>query len=129
MAAINERFKDVRKKCGKTQEEWAEILGISRTGIAEIESGRRNVTDKHIKLLCIEPIDGNTINETWLRTGDGEMFDPLTRSEIIAQFTGQLMKEEEDSFRRQLVEALALLDEKEWEVLAGIAKKLAKKTD
>lgn len=127
MAAINERFKDVRKKCGKTQEKWAEILGISRTGIAEIESGRRNVTDKHIKLLCIEPIDGNTINETWLRTGEGEMFEPLSRSETIAQFAGELMKDEDDSFRRQLVEALAQLDEKEWEVLAGIAKKLTKK--
>lgn len=55
------------------------------------------------------------------------MFKPLSRSETIAKFAGELMKDEDDSFRRQLVEALAQLDEKEWEVLAGIARMLTKK--
>ena len=127
MPTTNDRFRDIRKACKKTQEEWAAILGLSRTGVADIESGRRNVTDKHIKLLCVESIDGKNISETWLRTGEGEMFEPLSRSETIAKFAGELMKDEDDSFRRQLVEALAQLDEKEWEVLAGIAKKLTKK--
>ena len=127
MPTTNDRFRDVRKACKKTQEEWATILGLSRTGVADIESGRRNVTDKHIKLLCVESIDGKNISETWLRTGEGEMFEPLSRSETIAKFAGELMKDEDDSFRRQLVEALAQLDEKEWEVLAGIARMLTKK--
>lgn len=127
MPTTNDRFRDIRKACKKTQEEWAAILGLSRTGVADIESGRRNVTDKHIKLLCVESIDGKNISENWLRTGEGEMFEPLSRSETIAKFAGELMKDEDDSFRRQLVEALAQLDEKEWEVLAGIAKKLTKK--
>ena len=127
MPTINDRFRDVRKACKKTQEEWAVILGLSRTGVADIESGRRNVTDKHIKLLCIESIDGKNINETWLRTGEGDMFEPMSRGETIAQFAGELMKDEDDSFRRRLVEALAQLDEKEWEILEGIAKKLTKK--
>ena len=127
MPTINDRFRDVRKACKKTQEEWAAILGLSRTGVADIESGRRNVTDKHIKLLCIESIDGKNINETWLRTGEGDMFEPMSRGETIAQFAGELMKDEDDSFRRRLIEALAQLDEKEWEILEGIAKKLTKK--
>lgn len=127
MPTINDRFRDVRKACKKTQEEWAAILGLSRTGVADIESGRRNVTDKHIKLLCIESIDGKNINETWLRTGEGDMFEPMSRGETIAQFAGELMKDEDDSFRRRLVEALAQLDEKEWEILEGIAKSLQKK--
>ena len=115
---INQRFKKLRKSSNKTQTEWAEMLGISRSGIGEIEAGRRNVTDKHIKLLiAYEP----RINEKWLRTGEGEMFRPISRSEKIATFAGDLMKDEDDSFRRQLVEVLADLDEKEWEVLAGIA--------
>ena len=57
------------------------------------------------------------------------MFTPLSRSETIAHFAGELMKEEDGSFRRQLVEVLAQLDEHEWEVLEGIAKKLALKKD
>ena len=66
-------------------------------------------------------------NEEWLKTGEGEMFKPRTRSEIIAQFAGELMKEEDSSFRKQLVEVLAELDLQEWKLLEGIAKKLAKK--
>ena len=121
---INQRFKQLRKEFNKTQAEWAKILGLSRSGIGEIEAGRRNVTDKHIKLLiAYDP----KINEEWLNTGEGDMFKPVTRSEKIATFAGDLMKDESDSFRRQLVEVLADLDEKEWEVLAGIAEKLTKK--
>ena len=125
--SINERFKELRKECKKTQEEWASLLGISRAGICDIESGRRNVTDKHIKLLSVEPVDGKYINDEWLRTGDGEMFKPLTRSETIAKFAGELMKDEEDSFRRRLIELLSELTEDEWVLIENLAKKLAKK--
>lgn len=127
--SINERFKELRKECKKTQEEWASLLGISRAGICDIESGRRNVTDKHIKLLSVEPVDGKYINDEWLRTGDGEMFKPLTRSETIAKFAGELMKDEEDSFRRRLIELLSELNEDEWVLIENLAKKLAKKID
>ena len=127
MDSINERFKELRKECKKTQEEWASLLGISRAGICDIESGRRNVTDKHIKLLSVEPVDGKYINDEWLRTGEGDMFKPLTRSETIAKFAGELMKDEEDSFRRRLIELLSELNEDEWVLIENLAKKLAKK--
>lgn len=91
--------------------------------ITNYETGLRTPTDAVLKSICRE----FNVNEDWLRTGEGEMFKPLSRSETIAKFAGELMKDEDDSFRRQLVEALAQLDEKEWEVLAGIAKKLTKK--
>ena len=55
------------------------------------------------------------------------MFIPQTRSEKIAEFAGGLMKEEDSSFKKRLVEALAQLDEKDWEVLEDIAKKTLKK--
>ena len=91
--------------------------------ITNYETGLRTPTDAVLKSISRE----FNVNEDWLRTGEGEMSKPLSRSETIAKFAGELMKDEDDSFRRQLVEALAQLDEKEWEVLAGIAKKLTKK--
>lgn len=129
MDSINERFKYLRKQCDKTQEEWASVLGITRAGICDIESGRRNVTDKHIRLLSVEPINGKFVNEEWLRTGQGEMFKPLSRSETIAGFAGELLKTEEDSFKRRLIELLAELDDAEWEMLERLAKKLTEKMD
>lgn len=121
---INDRFREIRKLCGMSQEELGEVLGLSRSGVSEIESGRRNVTDKHIRMLTITPVDGRVINDTWLRTGEGEPFKPLTRAQAITDFAADIIKEDE-SFKTRLIEALAKLSEDEWEILEGIAKKLA----
>lgn len=125
---INKRFRELRKMCKKSQEEWADIMGLSRSGIADIEAGRRNVTEKHIKLLSIEPIDGRYINEDWLRTGDGDPFKKLTRSQVITDFAADLIKEDE-SFKTRLIEALAKLEDDEWEILEKLAKDLSNKKD
>lgn len=125
---INKRFRELRKMCKKSQEEWADIMGLSRSGIADIEAGRRNVTEKHIKLLSIEPIDGRYINEDWLRTGDGDPFKKLTRSQVITDFAADLIKED-DSFKTRLIEALAKLNNDEWEILEKLAKDLSNKKD
>lgn len=125
---INRRFRELRKICKKSQEEWADIMGLSRSGITEIEAGRRNVTEKHIRLLSIESIDGKYINEDWLRTGDGDPFKKLTRSQIITDFAADLIKED-DSFKTRLIEALAKLNDDEWEILEKLAKDLSNKKD
>lgn len=125
---INKRFRELRKICKKSQEEWADIMGLSRSGIADIEAGRRNVTEKHIKLLSIESIDGKYINEDWLRTGDGDPFKKLTRNQVITDFAADLIKED-DSFKSRLIEALARLGDDDWEALERLAKKLANKKD
>lgn len=93
MDKINERFRELREKCGKTQMEWAAILGLSRSGVTAIEAGQRNVTDKHIKLLSVEPIDGKYINEEWLRSGEGEPFRKLSKEEEIASYVEDLLSD------------------------------------
>lgn len=125
---INKRFRELRKLCKKSQEEWADIMGLSRSGITEIEAGRRNVTEKHIKLLSIESIDGKYINEDWLRTGDGDPFKKLTRNQVITDFAADLIKED-DSFKSRLIEALAKLRDDDWEALERLALKLSNKKD
>ena len=125
---INKRFRELRKICKKSQEEWADIMGLSRSGITEIEAGRRNVTEKHIRLLSVESIDGKYINEDWLRTGDGDPFKKLTRSQVITDFAADLIKED-DSFKSRLIEALAKLGDDDWEVLERLALKLSNKKD
>jgi len=118
-----ERIFLVRKNLNMTMEKFGERIGITRAAISNIEKGNRSVTDQVAKAILRE----YGVSENWLKTGEGEMFEPRSRSEVIAQFAGELMKEEDSSFRKQLVEVLAELDLREWEVLEGIAKKLAKK--
>lgn len=64
------RIKEIRRALGLNQIEFAKRLGLSQSTLAMIEVGRRSFSDKHIKLICSE----FHINETWLRTGVGEMF-------------------------------------------------------
>lgn len=121
--SYGKRVFELRKKLNLTLEKFGEPLGVTKTAISRIEKEERTITDQMAKAICRE----YGVNENWLRTGDGDMFVPQTRSEKIAEFAGSLMKEEDSSFKKRLIEALARLDEKDWEVLEGIAKKALKK--
>ena len=86
MEEINIRFKQLRKACKKTQAEWGEILGLSPSGTSVIESGRRNVTEKH--LIMLSNWHERKVNIDWLRTGEGgleNMFLHPEENDLVAQ--------------------------------------------
>ena len=122
---MNERLKELRIYLGKSQEEFGKILGLSKSGISEIESGRRNVTDQHI--IMLKNCSGFFVNENWLRTGEGKPLIDVSREEEIAKFTKSLLLEETDSFKNRLISSLARLSVEEWEVLEKIARNMAEK--
>ena len=86
METINDRFKQLRKVCNKTQDEFAEIFGMTRSGICDIEKGRNNVTEKH--LIMLSNWHERKVNIDWLRTGEGgpeNMFLHLEENDLVAQ--------------------------------------------
>lgn len=120
---IGERIRHLRKNELKmTQDDFASKIDISRSNIGNIEIGRIAVTERIIASICRE----FGVNEEWLRTGNGEMFIPLTRDQLITGFAADLIMED-NTFKKRLVEALAKLDESEWEVLEKLAENLIKK--
>lgn len=119
-----ERVKMIRKEFNLTMEEFGDRIGnISKSTISNIENGNRNLTHLMLKAICRE----FNINEEWLLNGTDPMKINLTRSEKITDFAADLLKDEEDSYRRRLIEALADLDEEEWELLEKISEKAAHK--
>lgn len=122
---MKERIKELRKSLGITQQEFADKLGLKRNTIATYEIGKAVPSDRVISDLC----NKYNVNEEWLRTGEGEMFISLNRTQQIAQLTADLFKGEKDSFKERLLLALAKLDESEWKVLEKIAEDLTKKKD
>lgn len=120
---MNERIALVRKSLGLTQEKFAEQVGLSRNFMWMIESGTRVPSDRTISDICRE----FNVSETWLRTGEGEMFNQITQSEKWAAFLADITANEEDSFKRQFVEVLADLEPEDWKFLARMARKLQKK--
>lgn len=66
---MNLRIKKLRKKLNMTQEEFSSKIGLSRNFIAQIESGAKKPSDRTISSICRE----FNVNETWLRSGIGDM--------------------------------------------------------
>lgn len=90
METINTRFRQLRKKCDKTQAEWGKILGLSVSGISEIESGRRNVTEQHI--IMLSNWTERHVNIDWLRYGGSEddMFKVEYETDELSDFCSEI---------------------------------------
>lgn len=125
---IGERIEILRKDLSMSRRVFGERLGVSESVIVNIEYDRLKRPEQKeslYKLICKE----FNVNEEWLRTGEGEMFVTLNRTQQIAQLTADLFKGEKDSFKERLLLALAKLDESEWKVLEKIAEDLTKEKD
>lgn len=75
---FGERIKKARKVLDLTQQELASRIGIKPNSISLIESGNRNASEQVILSICRE----FGVNETWLRTGKGEMFIPTPKESV-----------------------------------------------
>ena len=74
-----ERLKEIRLKFNKTQNEMAEIIGISRSTYTGIEKGKATLTESN-KMLIIDKL---TVNPIWFETGEGEMLKSnFTQSDV-----------------------------------------------
>ena len=113
---MNERVREVRKKLGLTLEKFGSQLGVSKVAISRIENGINNVTEQMCKSICRE----FNVNETWLRTGKGEMFIPQTQNQEIIDFANRIMSDEDESFRKRFVSALAKAKPEFWDDLERI---------
>lgn len=119
MLQLNTRIRELRRspKIKLTMEQFGKRLGVTKTAISRIENGERGVTEQMILAICRE----FNVNETWLRTGEGDMFIELSKEEYIAGFIGKILKNKEDSFKKRYIEMLSKLDEEGWCALESIA--------
>lgn len=88
-----ERVKEVRKSNNLTMEKFGVRLGVTKTAISLIESGKNNLTDANIKLICTE----FGINEKWLRTGEGDMTIETTQEERFATNIAKLQRTDDET--------------------------------
>lgn len=119
---IGERIKLVRQSQDKklTQEEFGDMLGVSRSVIANAELGRVEPNELFIQHLC-SVFD---VDENWLRTGEGEMRRKKTREEELASFFGKIITMEDSSFLRRFCTALSKLSDEQLEKLSDIGETL-----
>jgi transcriptional regulator with XRE-family HTH domain len=67
---MKDQLKELRKALKLNQTEFAGKLEMAQNSYSKIETGENKLTDKNISLICY--VFG--VNESWLRTGTGDMF-------------------------------------------------------
>ena len=120
MNELNSRIKQVRKALGMSQDDFGNGLGLGRGAITNIELNKTTPKPLVVQLIC----KTYNVNETWLRTGEGEMFVQRTRSQEITDFMADLVLTENE-FKRRFVSVLARLDEKDWELIEKMAEMIS----
>ena len=124
---MKDRLKEIRKTNTnwKTQDDFADFLGISKSNLSSYEAGRRTPSDAVIQLICQKC----NVNENWLRTGKGEMFIPKSKEQLFSELLGEAVKADENDFKRRLFLALSKLDDSGWESLEKLIDSIAKKEE
>ena len=122
---MNERIKLIRLELGLSQEKFGKPIFLKKSGLSLIENGKNAVTEQVIRAICRE----YNVNETWLRTGEGEMFLKSNRDELLAEFTINMLAHNDEEYVKRFVSALSKLDVSQWELIANMAEALINKKE
>lgn len=97
-----ERVREVRKSLKLTLEKFGAKLGVKKSAISDIESGRNSLTDQMATSICRE----YNVNYDWLMEGKGEMFSNLPQTVL-----DELCKQYDlDDLDRKLLDFYLTLD-------------------
>lgn len=116
---MNERIKMLRTALSMSQTDFAQRLSVSRSAICKIESGENSPSEQTIKLMCNE----FGVNEEWLRTGAGNMFEEMSRAEKAAQIVATAIGSG-DEFVLNTFIALGQLSHDEWDIIKKFVDKI-----
>ncbi len=117
---MNKRIKELRKILNLTQRKFGEKIGLTDVAISRYEKGERNITQQVFMSICRE----FSVNEEWLRTGNGEMFNEVSKENEISKWVNNVLKDRPDNFKKRLLSVLSSLNENDWEFLERKAKEL-----
>lgn len=106
---MKDRIREVREHFGLSMEKFGSRIGIGKASISLLESGKNNPSVQTIALICRE----FGVNEQWLRTGEGEMFEQ-TRASVLDRLSTEYDLSRE---QRSVIEAFLDLDPQERDVI------------
>lgn len=106
---MKDRIREVREHFGLSMEKFGSRIGIGKASISLLESGKNNPSVQTITLICRE----FGVNEQWLRTGEGEMFEQ-TRTSVLDRLSTEYDLSRE---QRSVIEAFLDLDPQERDVI------------
>ena len=100
---------------------FAREIKITPAYAAQLYSGQRIPSERTI--VDIARVCG--VNDIWLRSGMGEMFQAMTEDEELADYLGDVMNDEPVSFLRRLTLEMKNWTPEMWQMIEEICKRLA----
>ena len=124
---ISDRIKVLRKELNMSRRIFGEKLGVSESVIVNIQYDRLRRPDQKepLYMLICEKFN---VNEDWLRTGEGEMFEQIPEKDEVADIVSDLLEEENPLYDLILetMRTYKKLDYNSQKVICEFTKKLRK---
>ncbi len=110
MFSLSNRIKAIRETLKLSQREFGERLGVSRDVISNIEYNRVPPKELLLRHIC----ELYNVNQHWLKTGEGEMFngspDEVSKFDEAFQIFKSLRPEFQDYALDQIKKLVELQD-------------------
>jgi transcriptional regulator with XRE-family HTH domain len=94
MKDLLQRLRQLRGFMGMKQGEFSKYLKMPQNSYSQIETGVNPIKDRHIALICLT----FNVNEIWLRTGKGEMFNKTSNDDPLVDDEGKPLTCDESHF-------------------------------
>jgi transcriptional regulator with XRE-family HTH domain len=101
--SVNQRIKQIRQALRLSQVQFSRVISLSSGYLAGVEVEKRKVNERLIKLIC----SSFTVNEKWLKFGEGEMFDRNPDENFTKLIT--LFKELDPKYQAYILKEIDLL--------------------
>lgn len=121
MDDIGQRIDTLIQTLNVRKSAFATRINVTPSLITRIVQGKTMPSDRTIIDICRE----FRVNEQWLRTGEGEMFRPMSREQEIAAFAGDLLRSTEPDIRHRFILAISKLSVEQLEQVAQVIQTIA----
>lgn len=100
----SERLKALRRALDIKQGDFAERISTTQGHISDIENGRKNLSDRTIKLICLQDWNGRKVNEEFLLGRSNEMFLDLSEEDEFMKAATELRISGDEGIMQAVIE-------------------------
>lgn len=125
MKELKDRIKELRKALGLSQVKFGERIGSSGGSIANYEVGISTPLKSVVTAICKE----FNVSETWLRTGEGEMFNQEVDEITALSKAYPNLSAESLLFIRRFVELPREAQDATWNFLINLVSEMQQKPE
>lgn len=119
MINTKDRIKELRRALDLTQDEFGGRIGITKSSISTMESGRSNPSEQTLRSMCRE----FGAAYLWLTTGEGPMFENGNDDAALHVMIDRVMVSENDRVK-QIFKNLGDFTEEDWRQVNALLDKL-----